>query len=95
MNLSDAGRALKFATFETGNISEFIDKISNDPYVKSVVLEDIGRPSDIGGINNPSILANNTSGTIDTPKAPGFELLLSIGILASIGYIMRSRKSNR
>lgn len=94
MNLSDAGRVLKSASFETSNISEFINEISTDPYVRYIVLEDIGRPSDIGRLGVPSISANNTLEKTDTPKAPGLESVLSIGILASMVYIMRRRKSN-
>ncbi len=91
MNLSDADKVLKHASFETSNITEFIDKIANDPYVRSVALWDIGRPSDIGGIGVPSISATNTSGT-DAPKAPGLEPILSIGLLVSVVYMMRRRK---
>ncbi len=94
MNLSDADKVLMSASFETSNISEFIDKISTDPYVRYIVLEDIGRSSDIGRLGVPSISTNNALETKDTPKAPGLESVLSIGILASMVYIMRKRKSN-
>ncbi len=93
MNLSDAGRVLKFATFETSNISEFIDKVSKDPYVEFIELWDMGKPSDIGRLGVPSISANKTQETTITPKAPGLESILSIGLLASIVYMMRRKKN--
>ncbi len=43
----DANEALKFASFETNNISEFINKISTDPYVRYAEPNGIGHAGSI------------------------------------------------
>ncbi len=91
MNLSEADRFLKVASFETDNISEYIFRISSDPYVQFIELWDMGSPSDIGRL---PVSSNNSPGTADTPEASGSGSVsvLLVGILAYMVYMMRNRK---
>ncbi|SNQ61848.1 hypothetical protein [Candidatus Methanoperedens nitratireducens] len=84
MELSDADKFFMAAGFETSNISEFINKISTDPYVASVSL--VGTEPSLA-----SISVNNSSEVADTPKASGFESVVSILLLISIIFMMRRR----
>ncbi|MFZ3058945.1 MAG: hypothetical protein WA102_04315 [Candidatus Methanoperedens sp.] len=84
MELSDADNFFMTAKFETSNISEFINNISTDPYVRSVEL--IGIEPSLA-----SISANNSPEVADTPKASGFESVTSILLLISIIFMMRRR----
>lgn len=79
MNFDDADNVLLSAKFETSNITEFIKKISTNPYVRYAEPNGIVR---IGG----SISANDTLAVTDlkvtdTPKAPGFSLIFSAVVL--------------
>ncbi len=87
MNLSDGDKVLGTASFETNNISEFINKVSTDPYVQFVELDGIGHIY--------SISTDNAQAAANAPKAPGFESILSIGLLASMVYVMKRGKSNQ
>lgn len=69
---------LMFAGFEVSNISEFISKVSTDPYVSSA------HPDGIGSIfGSTSGDLRSIPGERDASKAPGFGMVIGIlGVLA-------------
>lgn len=82
-NFDDADNVLKSALFETNNITEFIKKVSTDPYVRYAEPNGIVRIADV--------LENNTSAAVNTPKAPGF--ILSGGLISLLGvWLLRRRR---
>lgn len=87
MEQSDANKFFMSAVFETDNISEFISKISTDPYVEFVALVSI----DSIDPNLGSVSANDSLEVADTPKASGFESVTSILLLISIIFMVRRR----
>lgn len=84
-NLDDADNVLKSALFETSNITEFIKKVSTDPYVR------YAEPNGI--VHAADVLENSTTGAVNTPKAPGFEGILAVMVLVSMVYVMKRRKN--
>lgn len=75
---------LMFAGFEVSNISEFISKVSTDPYVR------YAHPDGIGSIfGSTSGDLGSISGETDASKAPGFEGILAVLLLLSMIYIMK------
>ncbi len=80
---------LMFAGFEVSNISEFISKVSTDPYVR------YAHPDGIGSIfGSPSGDLGGISGEAEAPKVPGFEAIFTAGFLISMVYIMKRGKPN-
>ncbi len=71
--------------FETNNITEFIKKVSTDPYVR------YAEPNGI--VHAGDVLENITPGAVNTPKAPGFEVILAVMLLVSMVYVMKRRKN--
>ncbi|KCZ70881.1 hypothetical protein ANME2D_02907 [Candidatus Methanoperedens nitroreducens] len=82
-NFDDANNVLKSALFETNNITEFIKKVSTDPYVRYAEPNGIVR---IAGV-----LENNTTEAVNTPKTPGFGTIPAAGLLLLIIYLMKRR----
>lgn len=77
---------LMFAGFDVSNISEFISKVSTDPYVR------YAHPDGIGSIfGSTSGDLGSMSGETDVSKAPGFESILALLLLLSMVYIMKRR----
>lgn len=77
---------LMFAGFEVSNISEYISKVSTDPYVSSA------HPDGIGSIfGSTSGDLRSISGETDVSKAPGFEGILALLLLISMVYMMKRR----
>ncbi|MDW7728145.1 MAG: hypothetical protein SCH70_13780 [Candidatus Methanoperedens sp.] len=77
-----------FAGFDVSNISEFISKVSTDPYVR------YAHPGGIGSYGSISGDVGNISEEADASKAPGFEAILAVLLLLSMIYIMKRGNKN-
>lgn len=78
MNFDDANNVLLSAKFETSNITEFIKKISTNPYVR------YAEPNGIGSFfGSTSGDLRSIPGEADASKVPGFGMVIGIiGVLA-------------